>query len=504
VRISINGYLGRVTSLTIVSPRESRAVDSHEHSVLGEAGAGARWSVSTAPGAGPGLRCTVSVEGRERTFTARALRIEARESGLLRVTAGRAERVYPAVIEIQPGTKGWTVINEAPIEMYLGGVVAAEVSPRWHPEALKAFTVAARSYTERNRGRHGAQFDLCDTTHCHCYAGIAKVGDTIRAAVGATAGIVAMHDGKPIDAVYSADCGGRTQTVQDAWGSKREIGYLRSVVDAPEGGGSEFCAVNPNHAWSFTLSLAELERMLNRSPETRIGTLKRVEVVGTTGSGRPAMLEAIGGDVELFPVSERLPCEMAEERPRSRPMAAGSRTQTAPPLVVRQVPISQFRRLLGEARLKGSMLELQVLPDGGLHVQGKGNGHGVGLCQYGAQGMAARQAKGWQAIVQHYYTGVTLGVAPVVARRPEGFVRDVATGRPVSGVRIRALGSPAIALTGADGRFVLPADTATRADFEVRAPSSTRRFASVRVDATRPLVFLVQERAGGSVVSLSK
>jgi stage II sporulation protein D (peptidoglycan lytic transglycosylase) len=413
VRVSINGHLGKVSALTLVAAERSRAVAVEDGRVLAEAGVGARWELSQGAGSAREIRCTLSSGDREQSLEAPMLRIESRDGGMLRVLSGRVERVYPGVIEIRPGKNGWTVINEAPLEIYLQGVVAAEVSPRWHPEALKALAVAARSYSERNHGRHGPVYDLCDTTHCHCYAGVGKIGESIRDAVIATSGIVALYDGRPIDAVYCADCGGRTQTVHDAWGSHREIGYLKSIIDAPPQGGPDYCSINPKHTWSVTFSPAELERLLNRSPETRVGTLRRVEVIGTTDSGRPSLVEVRGGG-GVLPELDRPPCELAEEAalPAHRAAAASS---SGPAAVVRRLPLDQFSRVLGEAlgeHRGGSMLDLRPRDDGGLVVEGKGSGHGVGLCQYGAQGLAARYGKTWEEILRHYYRDIELGPAP--------------------------------------------------------------------------------------------
>jgi SpoIID/LytB domain protein len=426
VRVSVNGHLGRVSALTLVAAERSRAVEASDGRVLAEAGGGARWAVSQGGGAERRLRCTLSVGGREQSFEVRALRIETGAEEMLRVRVGQAERLYPGIIEIQPGATGWTVINEVERELYIQGVVAAEVGEKWHPEALKALAVAARSYTERNRGRHGGLFDVCDTTHCHCYAGLGRVGPRIREAVVQTAGIVALYDGRPIDAVYSADCGGRTQTAQDAWGSRHDCGYLRSIRDAPEGGGPEYCAINPQHTWSLSLSRAELTRLLNARPETRVGTLARVDVVGVTASGRPAALEVLGGEAELFPVTDRMPCELVEAAGES---AAGRRRSAALP-VIRQVPVSVFRQWLGDAAARGSLLDIAPQGDGGLRIVGKGNGHGVGLCQFGAEAMAARYGKTWQEILNHYYSGITLGPMPTTARRePPAGARDRLAGR---------------------------------------------------------------------------
>jgi stage II sporulation protein D len=287
------------------------------------------------------------------------------------------------------------------LEQYLLGVVAAEGAASFHVEALKALAVAARSYTERNRGRHGEGCDLCDTTHCQAYAGVKRVAASVRAAVEGTAGIVALYDGKPIDAVYSADCGGRTQNSEDAWGSRHAVPYLRSVLDAPGDGDPEYCSVNPRHAWSVSLPLETLRRRLDL--DGAVHRLWNLAVAATNAGGRVARILVTGEAGAPASGDEPLPCETVES-------AAPAVVSSAAEPVTRELSLGEFRKLLGGEGLRGAFFRLFVRGDEAV-AEGKGLGHGVGLCQYGAQGMAL-QGHSFEEILKHYYTGIELGTIP--------------------------------------------------------------------------------------------
>jgi stage II sporulation protein D len=389
-----------------------------------------------------------AIGSQARVVTAKTLRIESvAPEGALRARVGRREWLFPGALEFARGKRGLAVVNEAPLEQYLLGVVAAEGPASFHLEALKALAIAARSYTECNRGRHGGGSDLCDGTHCHAYGGIGRVAARVREAVESTTGIVALHNGRPIDACYSADCGGRTQSPDDAWGPRRNpIPYLRSVPDAPVEGGREYCSVNPKHAWRATLALETLRRRLGlRSDE-----IQEVGVAATSGSGRVRVVRVVSGADRLAALSRRpqalasrgiprsadrslpgaddeedepLPCEVAEEerppthdnefRPTTDHQEPGARSQEPPSS--RELKLSEFRKLFAPRGLPGSYFRLSVQGNE-VVVEGSGLGHGVGLCQFGAHGMALK-GHTCEEILKHYYTGIEIGSLGGDARR---------------------------------------------------------------------------------------
>jgi SpoIID/LytB domain protein len=423
VRVRMVGRLGGAPALTVTPEGPCRVVDAATGQALAEIAAGEAWEVTTAENRVRAAPASAS----GASATAATLRFESGMDMGLRVGTGRAagsraaSLLLPGVLEVTRGQRGLAVVNEAPLEPYILGVVAAEGPASFHPEALKALAVAARSYTECNRGRHGGGTDLCDTTHCHAYAGIGRAAASVRAAVAATAGIVALYDGRPIDAVYSADCGGRTQTPDDAWGSRRRaIPYLRSVLDSPAEGEAPYCAVNPRRGWQIALPLATLRRRLGWGE----AQLWEAAVGATNGSGRATRILLKGGAMpppaEGTPVSEvGVPTPLPVDAP------SGTLLQSATPSaesagpgassVTRELTLAQFRELIRPHALPGRYFRLSLGPSE-LRIEGAGLGHGVGLCQYGAHGMAL-QGNSYEAILKHYYAGIDLGL---LAAMPSG------------------------------------------------------------------------------------
>ncbi len=132
------------------------------------------------------------------------------------------------------------VVNALPLEDYLRGVVPMELSPGAYPEieALKAQAVAARSYALAHLGQHRDEgFDLVDDTRAQVYGGLSAERDLTNRAIDATRGMAAVfpnEDGKlvPIEALYTANCGGRTENNDEVFGGK-PLPYLRGVACSP-------------------------------------------------------------------------------------------------------------------------------------------------------------------------------------------------------------------------------------------------------------------------------
>jgi stage II sporulation protein D len=185
--------------------------------------------------------------------------------------------------------------------------------------------------------------------------------------------MTAQANGEVIDAVYSSDCGGHTEANEDAWSRTQPKSYLRPVIDAPADGGVSYCASNRSHAWSYLLTPERLRSLAGSTAEE-----VELEVIDTSASGRVRRLELRAG---------RGPDE----------------TGSTP----RVFTGDGWRRLLGPNQLKSLRFEVKRRPDG-VELVGHGWGHGVGLCQFGAQGMA-RSGADHTEILRHYYTGITIG-----------------------------------------------------------------------------------------------
>jgi len=131
------------------------------------------------------------------------------------------DKPYRGDLIISSSVGGIQVVNELGLEDYLLGVVPQEMSPSWPLEALKAQAVAARTFTLKNMNKHHVDgFDLCDTSHCQVYGGVAAEHEATSIAVGDTAGLVLKYDGDLIDAYYHASSGGRTETGRCCLGTR--------------------------------------------------------------------------------------------------------------------------------------------------------------------------------------------------------------------------------------------------------------------------------------------
>lgn len=147
------------------------------------------------------------------------------------------DRPYRGRIEVFTNLRGnLTVVNELPLEDYVRGVVANELSPGGYPaiEALKAQAVAARTYALKNRGQFMSQgFDLLPTTRSQVYRGLVSENPLSSRAVEETRGLIATYNGEPINALYTSTCGGRTEDAENIF--NEAVPYLRARECAAEG-----------------------------------------------------------------------------------------------------------------------------------------------------------------------------------------------------------------------------------------------------------------------------
>lgn len=295
----------------------------------------------------------------------------------MKVGQGRRARQYPGELIVTASRGRLRIVNETSLEQYTEGVLAGECPALFHPEAIRAMAVAARSYSYRKAFL--ANGELCDTVHCQVYRGLTG-HQSIREAVRDTTGVCALYQGEVIDAVYSSDCGGYTEASEAAWRGGKAVPYLRPVEDAPEPEGEPYCAVNRGHRWSLTLTRERLLSLLGKRAEE-----VRLKIVDLTESGRVRQLQVLAGEV------------------KAEAAAAAAKTFSG----------DQWRRLLGLSAVKS--LKFDVKDTGtGIQLEGRGYGHGVGLCQFGANGMGKTGAT-HDEILKHYYTGIELGAVPPVA-----------------------------------------------------------------------------------------
>lgn len=309
---------------------------------------------------------------------------------------------------------GLTLINVLDLETYLRGVVPWEIG-RVGPSAmaaLEAQAVAARTYTLAHRNDHAELgFDVWADTRDQVYRGTAGEDSCCNAAIAATAGLILQHERRPIEAYYSAACGGRTAAVEEVW-ARPARPYLTSHRDAVAGEGVSFCSRAPRFRWQTSWSGERLERILQRTlPEY-------VEYMGAGGraawAGPAFTPRRPGGD-------PRRPGRLQGLRLHSRTSCGRvARLDIATDAGVYHVRGDRVRWVLppddGRTKLLWSALfrlDLERDAQGRLQrvvAHGRGYGHGVGLCQEGAVAMARRGFTCGQ-ILAHYYPGAVLAPA---------------------------------------------------------------------------------------------
>jgi stage II sporulation protein D len=284
------------------------------------------------------------VEGRGRRGAALA--------ALLALAAAPAAAEEMIRVRAASGT-----VVELRLEDYVAGVVSGEMPSSFPPEALKAQAIAARSYALTRKIDAqivGRAFDVGSDVLSQVWS--ERPSAAARAAADATAGEVLVRGMDPVEAYFHSSCGGRTEGGLAALG--RDLPYLAPVECGR-------CDAARGVRWKVVVAAAELGKLVGLGGEvaqasvsTRTGT-GRAERVRLESRGRAATLDAV-----------------------------------------------DLRQRLGFSRLPSLAFDVRPV-EGGFSFEGRGRGHGAGLCQWGAAGLA-REGKGHREILGHYYPGTAV------------------------------------------------------------------------------------------------
>lgn len=267
---------------------------------------------------------------------------------------------YFGGVKLLKKNSSMTVINIAPVEEYLRGVLPKEMIQSWHIEALKAQAVAARTFVLKNREKHKHDgYELCATTHCQVYSGV-EIFPTTDKAVLETRGEVLYHGGRTVDAPFHADSGGMTESAANVWGGN--VAHLQAIAEED----------NHTQAWTVKFSVYDFSSRMGDA----FGTLKNFNlsplVIGKATADR-----STSGRVKILKiVGTKKIVEMRSDEARRK------------------------------FSLPSTLFDVKIENDEVIFF-GYGKGHGVGLSQYGAKYYAE---KGWNydKILAHYYKGATL------------------------------------------------------------------------------------------------
>lgn len=275
---------------------------------------------------------------------------------------------FPA--EIKAGDGGLQVTAVLPMDEYIAGVLAGEVGQFKSEEALKAMAVAARTYAMHFGSRHALEgFNFCDSTHCQNLHA-SGIDPRLRRIAESTSGEVLWYDGEPAAAYYHANCGGKTEDGRFIMGNDEpRAPFLRQHSD-------QYCLRSGGSQWRSEVSKHDLQQALQADGVTVPGTLRSMTVAERTPSGRVEFLRVTG---------------------------SGPVTVAAPTLRF------AVGRHLGWDRLRSNWYDVSDAGDR-IVFHGRGSGHGVGLCQVGADVMG-EEGHSYREILAFYYPGTQLGVA---------------------------------------------------------------------------------------------
>lgn len=327
------------------------------------------------------------------------------------------DRPYRGRVRVDLSGGDPKVVNELRLADYLASVVGSEIPPTWEIEALKAQAVAARNYAVRHVDP-SADFDICDSQFCQAYGGVASEYPSTIQAVRETSGVVAMHEGDLIAAYYASNMGDHTTSAVDVWG--RDVPYLRGV---PSPSDVEALSVSwgaEGYRWTRAIPLHRLSDL--QAGSGVLGELSEVRVLRSAQSGQPAEVELLGnqGVVTLsgdaIRITLGLPSAFAEFRtlPAERLVLLNPTPRRVAALQADGYALEQRRRSLAFAEapadvrlVRGALdvVEFRLPPR--LVVSGRGFGHGVGMSQWGAQGLA-KNGQSFDQILAHYYQGVVV------------------------------------------------------------------------------------------------
>lgn len=303
-------------------------------------------------------------------------------------------RAYRGELLVYGGDEGVVIINRLKIDEYLRGVVPREIGTRAESDfaAIQAQAVAARTYAFMNLASgDDVLYDVTSTVRDQVYGGVAVETAIADRAIESTQRLVVTYAGRVVNAPYHSTCGGSTAAASEVWRSGDEP-YLQPVSDRIPGTNRYYCDISPSFRWTRTLDARTLDAALAkyladyaeggaiaaRAP----GHARDVEISSRTGSGRVGAL-TITTDRGNFTVRGN-----------------DTRYVLRPP---------------GGAILHSTYYSVEVTnADNGtisrLTIRGTGNGHGVGMCQWGAIGRA-RAGQDFRTILATYYPGTSVGTA---------------------------------------------------------------------------------------------
>jgi len=303
-----------------------------------------------------------------------------------------------------------TIINDIDLEEYLYGVVPSESPSSWPMEALKAQAVAARNFAALNIGKHAKYgFDLCNSQDCQVYKGLSQEAESTNQAVNQTMGKIIYYNDKPINAFYHSSSGGHTENSENVFPSP--LPYVIGVDD-------QYSLGNKDDNW---IKSFDKEYIKNKMIDSKLdvgdildiipietsefGRVIKVEIKGTKSSEvlQKEKIRYVLGTTDLKSIWYNIktdsdisvfnPIKGKAETSRISGMYVASASGVRNVNVIDNIKISNGYRID----------EYNKIPNN-YTFYGKGFGHGLGMSQYGAKGMA-EAGYDYKQILEYYYKG---------------------------------------------------------------------------------------------------
>jgi len=321
------------------------------------------------------------------------------------------------------GNSGVTAVNVLPLEEYLYGVVASEMPYTWPMEALKAQAVCARGYALLTAGVGSSGsltggYRISDTTLHQAYRGYGAEQKTTTRAVDLTRGETVCYENRVVKTYYFSTSGGSTEAVEDVWGGN--LSYLQSVTDLYE----DEPAKKP---WLVTMTKAEILSRVQSKEGKQIGSIVSIKPEIKTQSGRVYALRIEGTKDSITLDQGQIRSLLGLYSTKFRVIAYGEQPDK---VYVQGADGGKNRRISQSYVISGSKrtermdtsLEQYVVLSAGNRTgfaqegpagkssyvfAGSGYGHGVGMSQSGARGMA-EEGYNYKEILAHYFTGTTV------------------------------------------------------------------------------------------------
>ena len=266
-----------------------------------------------------------------------------------------------------------TIINDINVEEYIKGVLYHEVSHYWPMEALKAQAVAARTYALYSINPSGKSYDVTNDIYSQVYGGRDSERYRTDLAVNYTKGQVLTYNNKIIPAYFHATCGGMTEDAGQLW-NLPDIPPFRSVP-------CSFCANSPHFHWKRNFRIRDIQDAL-KLHGYKVGSIKDISIVDRDRSER----------IDHLKITQKNGQELI-------------------------IKGKDFRDVMGPNVIDSNNYEI-VMHGYYVDLIGKGWGHGVGMCQWGAFGMAKQQFNYAQILAYYYPQSVLMDYHQLLSRKP--------------------------------------------------------------------------------------